>query len=158
MSHIHNAHKFLEYIKTPLTPDMITSLYTSCNISYERCTLYHDFIQSLVSIVFDTYLGDDVTNEENRIKHFQWAWNKNIENFKAENIHFISTTELSQYFLDFFIETFYSVQNKEGFPTLRPNMTKLWSYLFNNNVVKTRSDMDMLVEIYSLFSKSLEKA
>jgi hypothetical protein len=157
MNHIHNANKFLEYIKTPLTPEMITSLYSSCNISYERCLLYHDFIQSLVAIVFDTYLGDDVTDEEFRIKHFEWAWGKNVNNFKSENIHFNSTNELYNYFLDFFIETFYSVQNKDGFPTLRPNLTKLWSYLFNSNVVKTRSDIDMLIEIYTLFSKSLEK-
>jgi hypothetical protein len=112
----------------------------------------------LVSIVFDTYLGDDVTDETNRVKHFKWAWNKNIDNFKLENIHFESTSEMYHYFLNFFIETFYSVSNKDDFPTLRPNMIKLWTYLFNNNVVKTRSDMDMLVEIYGLFSKSLEKS
>jgi hypothetical protein len=157
MGHLENAHKFLDYIKTPLTPDMITSLYSSCNIVQERCLLYHDFIQSLVAIIFDTYLGDDVTDEENRTKHFEWAWNKTINNFKEENIHFKSHHDLYQYFLNFFIETFYSVPNKDDLPELNANMMKLWVFLFNNQLTKTRSDMDMLIEIYELFSKSLEK-
>ena len=155
MGHIDNAHKFLEYINTPLNTEMITSLYTNCNIMYERCFLYHDFIQSLVAVVFDTYLGDDVTNEENRVKHFEWAWNKNIQNFKEENIHFNSFDELYQYFLNFFIETFYSIQGKNNYPDLNINMSKLWSYIFNSNVTKTRSDMDLLIEVYHMLDNAL---
>lgn len=157
MGHIDNAHRFLDYINTPLNPDMINSLYSTCNIIYERCHLYHDYIQSLVAIVFETYLGDEVTDEDNRIKHFEWAWNKNIDNFKQENINFTSYDEFYQYFLNFFIETFYSIPNKDNNPDLRVNTSKLWSYLFNSTINKTRSDMDMLIEIYGLFSKSLEK-
>lgn len=157
MSYTDNAHKFLAYINTPLNPEMITSLYASCNIIHEKCFIYHDFIQSLAAIIFESYLGDDVTSEENRIKHFEWAWDKNIANFVNENIIFRTYDEFFQYFLNFFIETFYSVPNKNGFPELQVNMSKLWSYIFNSAITKTRSDMDMLIEVYSLFEKSLEK-
>lgn len=157
MGHIDNAHKFLEYIKTPLTPEMITSLYTSCNIVHERCFLYRDMIYSLVKVVFTTYLGDDLTNDENRVKHFEWCWKKNIRNFAEENIFINTTDELYEYFLNFFIETFYSVQNKQDDGKMCANMLKLWAHIFDSNRVKTRSDLDMLVEIYGLFDVSLQK-
>jgi hypothetical protein len=38
--------------------------------------------------IFDTYLGDDVTNIEHQVIHFNWAWNRTIDNFIDESLDF----------------------------------------------------------------------
>jgi hypothetical protein len=37
--------------------------------------------------IFDTYLGDDVTNIH-QVIHFNWAWNRTIDNFIDESLDF----------------------------------------------------------------------
>lgn len=142
--------EFLDNIKKEMTKETIEIIYNVENIKYEKCELYKDFIQSLVMIMFDTYLGDDITNENDRINHFNWCWEQNIKNFKKEKIN-IKSNQLYGYFLDFMNQTFYSSSDKN-----EKNMLKMWKYLFDFNANKNKSDIDMMIVIYKMFENSLK--
>jgi hypothetical protein len=147
---------FLAYINNPLSREGLDILYSSNNIKYEKCLLYGDFVVSLLMLAFDTYMGDDVTNQDEQIKHFDWCWNKNIDNFKSEEIYFENSL-LYDYFLQFMLEVFYSINDKKEYEKISSGLLSLWIDIFSFTKTKTNSDVDTLVEIYNIFEKSLKK-
>lgn len=156
MSNNRNNIKFMKYISTPLTDDSITILYTANNIKFDRVTLYLDFILSFLHISFDTYLGDDIMTQEDQINHFNWCWDKNLKNFKIENIHFKDNLELRNYFKEFMVEIYYNLDGKDGNNNVNDNIISLWKHIFNYKGVKSRADVDSFIDIYNIFDKSLK--
>jgi hypothetical protein len=136
--------------------ESIAIIYGSNNVKYEKCELYGDFVQSLLTIIFDTYLGDDVMNPEAQIKHFNWCWNKNIQNFKEEGIVF-KNGKICSYLFEYILNNYYFNPNKEKFDYTDVDLLKLWSDLFNYNKLKTRVELDTFIEAYGLFENSLKK-
>jgi len=100
-------------------------------------------------------MGDEVTSVEHQIKHFNWCWKKNVENFETEGLVFESE-RLHSYFLEFMLEVYYTAPEKDGPNFDHKNILKLWYYIFDYNREKSNSDMDTLIEIYVLFEKSLK--
>lgn len=156
MSGDKNKIKFMNYITSPLSDDSITILYSTNNVKFDRVNLYLDFVMSLFNIVFDTYLGDDITNQEQQINHFEWCWNKNISNFKKEDINFEKNDDLKYYFREFTLEVFYNLGDKDNNPSVHKNILNLWSHIFNYKGIKSRADIDSFIEIYNIFDKSLK--
>ncbi len=157
---MNNANKkieFLSYIRTPLSENSIVVLLSANNIKHERSQLYGDFIQSLLAIVFDTYLGDEITQEVDKVSHFKWCWDKNLKNFKDEGINFSQSKEAYDYFLEFMYEVYYSIPNKETKPHIPSTISILWFKLFSYETIKTRSDVDNFIEVYTILDKSLKK-
>jgi len=153
-----NKNKTLEllnYINTPMSRESIMVLYNANNITHEKCELYSDFIQSVILIVFDTYMGDDITDMTQRKNHFKWCWDKNIENFKKEGIG-VASLKLYNYFLEFMNEVYYSTTNKSENTKINANILKLWSYIFDYDNNKSKSDMDTLIEVYKLLEVSIK--
>lgn len=144
---------FLDYINTQLSKESLLIIYDTNNIKFEKCELYCDFIQSLLMLIFDTYLGDDMMTNENQLKHFDWCWKKNIENFKKEGFSFDNPI-LYNYFKDYVNECFYSIEEKQIKEYIF-FINDLWAKLFDYENKKTSFDIDFLVEIYNLFNKSL---
>ena len=71
---IENADKnieFLSYIGSPLSENSVAVIYSANNISFGRCELFSDYVQSLLCVIFNTYLGDEITEEDDRLKHFE---------------------------------------------------------------------------------------
>ena len=149
--------RFLNYIRTPLSENSIVVLLSANSIKYERSQLYGDFIQSLLAIIFDTYMGDEITNDIDKINHFKWCWDKNLSNFKDEGINFSDTKESYEYFLEFMYEVYYSIPNKETKPHIPSTISILWFKLFSYDTIKTRSDIDNFIEVYKILDKSLKK-
>ena len=145
---------FLNYINKPLDKENISNLYLTNNVIYERSIIYQDFVLSLIDLVCETYMGDDITNDDEKLNHFDWCWNKTINNFKEEGIDFSGDNNLYEYFLNFMLETFYLSKKKSN--ALHFNLLKLWSYLFGFTVSKTRSDVDSFIEVYQLFDNSIK--
>lgn len=158
MNNINKKIDFLSYIKTPLSENSVAVLYSANNIRYERCQLYSDYIQSLLSLIFDTYMGDDISSESDKVEHFKWCWKKNIENFKEEGIEFRDTDVSYNYFIEFMFEIFYSVGSKEDKPHITETIKALWLALFSYGRLKSRSDVDNFIEIYLILEKSLKMA
>src|ERR1035437_5280284 len=155
MDNQHKRHNFLDYINTPMSKESINVLYSANDIKFEKCELYSDFVQSLLRLAFDTYLGDDVTSVEQQIIHFKWCWDKNLTNFRNEGLLF-DNTKLYEYFLEFMLEVYYTSIEKNQFENPDKMLLKLWFNIFDYGRVKTHSDIDTLVEIYKIFEKSLK--
>jgi hypothetical protein len=149
-----NKNGFLGYINNPMSKEDIMLFYKENNIKYEKCELYSDFALSLIMTIFDTYMGDDVTVLDDQFKHFEWAWNKTILNFVEEGLDFESTL-LYEYFLEFMLEVYYSITNKNELH-IDKKICKLWIDIFDYHKIKTNSDIDALTEIYTIFEKSLK--
>tara|TARA_Y100000589_G_C27199053_1_gene648559 strand:+ start:15311 stop:15778 length:468 start_codon:yes stop_codon:yes gene_type:complete len=148
-----NTGEFIKYISTPLTYEEMVLLYKANNINYNKCTLFFDYIITLNCKVYDTFLGDDVINSEKDIlSHFLWCFKDVIKDFKEEGIKFEYDEELSDYFYNFYIEVFYNSNNKKD---SIEKLNKLAQFSFDYHRIKTRSDMDVLIELYRLFEKSL---
>lgn len=147
---------FLAYINSPMSRETIEFIYKSKNVKFEKCELYGDFVQSLLILVFNTYMGDENTNLDNQFKHFEWCWNKNIRNFEEEGI-FFNNPKLYNYFLEFVFEVFYSNPDKEDNEQGEKGILKIWNDIFNYSNMKTNSDIDTLIDIYQIFDQSLRK-
>lgn len=148
----------LNYNNTPLSQNSLAILYSANNIEYDLVELFNDFTQSLLLIVFNTYLGDEVSSNKDKINHFNWSWNKNISNFKEEGINFESFDELHDYFLDFIFNFFYMVDKTEDLEEITLTIRVIWVSIFSYNKTKTTSEVDNFFKIYSLLEKSLKKA
>lgn len=147
---------FLAYINNPMSRESIEFLYETNNVKFEKCDLYGDFVQTLLMLIFNTYMGDEHTNLENQVKHFEWCWDKNIKNFEEEGI-FLNNSKLYNYFLEFMFEVFYSNPDKENYEENEKGILRIWNDLFNYSSIKTNSDIDTLIEIYIIFDQSLKK-
>jgi hypothetical protein len=99
-------------------------------------------------------MGDDVTSLEDQFKHFEWAWQKTIQNFVEEGLDF-ETNILYEYFLEFMLEVYYQITNKNELGVDK-KICKLWIDIFDYDKIKTNSDIDALTEIYTIFEKSLK--
>lgn len=147
-----NINNFLAYMNIPLTEEEINLVYRANNVNYERCILYSDFLESLFSLVYDTYLGEEYINGDQELKHFNWCLNKVVENFKKENIHFKLKKEFKDMSFAYVKDIFYDEMEK----TINGDkMIKFWKHVFKYDGLKTKSDMDAFIEMYKILDYSL---
>ena len=100
-----------------------------------------------------TYLGSDVIKNEESKNHFNWCWNKVINDLEKENIKFSKEGPHFDYFWNFFLESFYTNDN-----TLVINkVDKFFSTLFVINDPKTKSELDIYTELYKTLDNNLIK-
>ena len=149
-----NSAEFIQYITKPLTMEEMTLLYKANNINYDKCNLYYDFILTLNRKINNTFLGDDVINSEKDIhSHFMWCFDNTIKNFSKEGIILKETNLLEEYFFNFYVELFYNTTHKKE---VLEKLDKFPNMSFKYYRLKTRSDMDVLLELYRIFEKSLD--
>jgi len=124
------------------------------NISREKIILFHDFLISLNDLMDKTYLGVDFMDlEEDQKGHFNWCWDKTIEAFSKERIHFKNRGVCYDYMWLFFLDAFYITK-------LNGSEVKIKGYfevLFDFKYIKTRSELDIFTEVYRMFEQNLKK-
>jgi hypothetical protein len=141
----------MNYITNPLTSDQMNLLYKANDIKFDRCNLYYDFIKSLNKVIVDTYLGSEYISTEREVKeHYLWCFNKVVSNFKEEQILFDDVEKLKEYFFYFYDELFYKDSDK-----LLNKLDNLAEFSFDFHRIKSRSDIDIMIELYKLFEKSI---
>ena len=149
---------FFNWMIKPIPNDEVIIWFNMHNMTYEKIELYGDISKSLTTIVMDTYLGENVSetkitlSEEDKRSHFDWCWKKMIENFRKENIIIKSTGEHKEYFESFFMDTFYN-QSKES---IKHSIDKFLIEIFDTEVTFSKSDLDLLTELYKLMEKNME--
>ena len=151
---MENKESYLEFITSENYKHQIDIWFKAYNISREKTELFYDFLISLYNLVDDTFLGTDVVYlEETQKEHFTWCWDKIVDNFSKEKIYFKERGNYYEYFWNFFLEAFYFNKLDEK-PII---IEKYLETLFNFKYRKTRSELDMLSEIYKLFEQNLKK-
>lgn len=150
----YKALELLNYVNTPMSRENIALKYNANDIKFEKCELFNDFIQSLIMLTFDTYLGDEITNKEQQKNHFKWCWDKTVNGFKSEGIT-IGDNKSYEYFLNFMFDVYYGLSEKSESSTIHTNILRLWNYILDYNNVKPSADVDSLIDVYKLFDQSL---
>jgi hypothetical protein len=135
--------------------EKMNNIFKDKNIDTEVAILYRDIIITVMDTIFTTYLGDDITDAPNQKKHFTWAWENTKNKFAKEGYTISEDEELVGYFYDFISDVYYD--NSDKGLAIEYNLKKLWYYLFNPVKEKSQSDIDVFVEIYDMFSKSIFK-
>jgi len=152
---------FINWISKPVPDEELKIWFSVNNIIYERSELYRDFCVSLVILINETYFGDkdgkfeseiQMTDEDN-LNHFDWCWNKTIENFKKENIKFLQEGNHKIYFKSFLGDVFYNQKDQ----TVKKSVSKFLDDLFSRDKGFSKSDLDLLTEIYKLMDSNIEK-
>lgn len=152
---------FFNYISKPLKPEDVELWLSANNIIIEKVELFSDFCNTLDILINATYLGDGDNKTETKIKltdieneqHFKWCWNTTIEIFKKEKIIFSTEGEHYDYFYSFFDEVFYSENELD----LKKSTRSFYKDLFDLDKPFTKSDLDMLTNIYKLLEGNIEK-
>tara|TARA_R110002050_G_scaffold34397_1_gene86772 strand:+ start:13136 stop:13561 length:426 start_codon:yes stop_codon:yes gene_type:complete len=131
----------------------VKMIYSANNIKYELCELFSDFSQSLLSIVFQTYLGDDVMNDDDKYAHFKWCWEKNIENFKSEGIIFEHNDNAFEHYYLYLYSSYWDFEKTEE---LNNELKLDWLNILNYDKNKIGGDIELLIESYLMLEKSLK--
>jgi hypothetical protein len=124
------------------------------NISREKTELFHDFVISLYDLVNKTYMGEDVMIETlDQKNHFNWCWDKVIQNFEKEKIYFKSRGNYYEYFWNLYLDAYYLTKLDSQPDRIREYFLKLFDFSF----MKTRSELDVVTELYKLLEQNLKK-
>jgi hypothetical protein len=150
---------FFKYISKPIPSDDVDVWFKINNIIPEKMELFSDFSYSLNMLIVETYLGENNTSEtkivlsnEDVEKHFQWCFNKVIDNFSKEGIIIKKKGEHYDYFKTFFYDVFYNQKEEK----VRKSIGEFFNELFDIKKPFTKSDLDMIGVIYKLLDKNLE--
>ena len=149
---------FFNWMAKPLPKDEIIIWFNIHNMTYEKIELYGDIFKSLNQIIVDTYLGDDISvtkiilSDEDKTSHFEWCWKKMINDFRRENISIKYDGEHKEYFKSFYMETFYN--QKEN--SVKESIPKFLKDIFDVHYIYSKSDLDLLTELYKLIEKNSE--
>lgn len=153
-------NNFLKWITTPVSKEEVDIWYSVNNIIPEKLELFSDFCFSLFNTINETYLGDEslsatkiILTEKEKLDHFNWCWNKVIESFKKEKLFFNFDGEHYDYFSSFYRDAYYLQKEKK----IKDSIEIFLNELFDNRGSLTKSDLDMLTEIYKLLDKNLNK-
>lgn len=149
---------FFNWMAKPLPKDEIIIWFNIHNMTYEKIELYGDLFKSLNQIIIDTYLGDDISvtkiflSDEDKTSHFEWCWKKMINDFRRENILIKYDGEHKEYFKSFYMDTFYN--QKED--SVKQSIPKFLREIFDVDYMYSKSDLDLLTELYKLIEKNSE--
>jgi hypothetical protein len=143
---------YLEFIASENFRNQAEVWYKAYNIIHEKTELFYDFVISLYDVIDETYLGPDVViTEAQQKQHFEWCWKKVLHTFEKESIYFRESGQHHDYMWNFFNEAYYmndTTQNR-----IREYFTKLFKFDYR----KTRSELDMLTEIYKILESNIKK-
>jgi len=124
------------------------------NINYEKIFLFHDFLISFNNLIEQTFLGIDVIyTYQDMNNHFSWCFDKTITSFEHENIFFNKRGKLYNYFWSFYYEAFYMtlIEGEEV------KVNQWFKTLFDMKIKKTKPELKILTDVYSLFEDNLIK-
>jgi len=152
---------FINWISKPVPEEELKIWFSVNNIVYERSELYKDFCVALMTLINDTYFGDkdgkfetevEMSDEDN-MKHFDWCWNKTIDNFEKENITFLKEGSHKVYFKSFIADVYYNQTNQ----TVKKSVTHFLNDIFSREIGFSKSDLDLFTEIYKLMDSNVVK-
>ena len=149
---------FFNWMSKPVPKDEVIVWFNVHNMSYEKIELYGDIFKSIYYTIENTFLGSEdietkifLTDEENS-EHFEWCWNKVVLSFRKENIKLKSEGQLKDYLKSFFTDTFYNSTEKN----IKLAILNFLNDVFCLDTPFTKSDLDLLTEVYNLLEKNIE--
>jgi hypothetical protein len=153
-----SMENFFNWMSKPIPKEEVIIWFNVHNMNYEKIELCGDIFRSLNHIILDTYMGEDKgetkisLTQDDKESHFKWCWKKTIDTFSKENIRIKHSGEHKDYFEDFFMETFYNQSEKN----VKDAIPSFILDVFNIEKPFSKSDLDILTELYKLIEKNIE--
>jgi hypothetical protein len=149
-----HKESYLEFVSSESYKHQLDIWYKTYNISFEKTQLFFDLVDSLYELIETTFLGVDVIyNESDQKNHFTWCWDKTLEDYSKEKIYFKERGNCYEYFWNFYLEDYYFSKLEDKTVKIKEYFYKLFSFTHK----KTRSELDMLTEIYKMLEQNLKK-
>jgi hypothetical protein len=149
-----NPKNFIEYVGKFLPKEKTKEFLNQQNIKVEHTDLFIDFTITLLTYTYETYLGDDtIISDDDRYNHFNWVWNKTINQYKKEKIKFKYEGYHKDYFWYFLHENFYVASEKDK---IIIGMKEFFRSVLDITKDKTMSDIDNLKVIYEVLKENIE--
>ena len=155
---MNSMENFFNWMSKPIPKDEVIIWFNVHNMNYERIELYGDIFKSLNHIILDTYMGDETSetkislSQEDKDLHFEWCWNRMVDDFRKENIIIKHGGEHKEYFKSFFSDTFYNQPEKN----VKESIPNFLFEVFDVEKPFSKSDLDILTELYKLMEKNIE--
>ena len=153
-----SMENFFNWVSKPVPKEEVVVWFNINNMNYEKVELYGDFFKSLNFKIIATYFEEDHREtkinltEENKKEHFDWCWTKTVEDFQKEKIIINNSGDHRDYIEKFFFDTFYN-QNQKNIKEAIPSFL---SEVFDLNKPFSKSDLEIMTEIYKLMDKNLK--
>lgn len=157
-----NMKDFLNYVRNPLEEAEVNNIYRMNNIKKEILEVSYDYVYSLIDNIHSTYLGEEFMKSEEDIKnHFSWCIKKVNDDFLKEGIDYTQNSDIEDYFYNFFSVSFYKRIEVENMNTGevdevvdKDSLVNHWVLVLEyDNKRKTQSDIDLMLDVYSMFEK-----
>jgi hypothetical protein len=152
---------FFNWMAKPVPTDEVIIWFNVHNMIYERMELYGDIFKSLNHTIVDTYMGEPQGNssetkislsQEDKDLHFEWCWKHVVENFNKENIRIKLDGDHKNYFKSFYMDTFYNQSER----SIKESIPVFLQEIFDVSTPFSKSDLDMITEMYKLMEKNIE--
>jgi hypothetical protein len=135
-----------------LTKNEMDNLYKRKGIDSSKVEVFKAFTLDLINTIYNTFLGNDtINNEGDIVRHFHWCYTKVATNYHAKWYKFEENTHLEDYFLEYFKENIYAVEES------REIDIDHFGFLFEYNVPKERFEVNSFIELYDLFAETPKK-
>ena len=158
---MNSMENFFNWMAKPVPTDEVIIWFNVHNMIYERMELYGDIFKSLNHTIVDTYMGEPQGNssetkislsQEDKDLHFEWCWKHVVENFNKENIKIKLNGDHKNYFKSFYMDTFYNQSEK----SIKESIPVFLQEIFDVSTPFSKSDLDMITEMYKLMEKNIE--
>ena len=125
----------------------------------DRVEVYKDFTFNLLYTMQKYYVDRESLSEDEDIRnHFLWCFNRVNEEFKKEELDFSGNEELKQYFFIYYYHQFYLIDEERfGHDGSLEYFKEFWNEIFDIKNQKNKNILNVLIELYAIFDKSVNK-
>jgi len=122
----------------------------------DRVEIYKDFTLKLLYYIYKYYIDRESLSEDQDIfNHFKWCFNKVCNEFLEEGLDFTKNKELKEYFYTYYYHQFYRVDSDQN--TSFIHFETLWKNIFEIDKQKNKNFINILIEIYMIYDKSINQ-
>jgi hypothetical protein len=124
-----------------------------------RVEIYRDFSLNLLYYIYNYYLDKEtLSKDEDIYNHYSWCFNKVCDEFLLEEIDFRKNSDLKKYFYDYYYHQFYKIsKDNMNQNTSIEYYERFWKGIFEIDKQKNKNVLNLLVEIYNVFDKSINQ-
>jgi hypothetical protein len=122
-----------------------------------RVEIYRDFALNLLYYIYNYYLDKEtLSKDEDIYNHYTWCFYKVCDEFLLEGLDFRKNNDLRKYFYDYYYHQFYKIdKNNMNQNTSIEYYERFWKGIFEIDKQKNKNVLNLLVEIYNVFDKSI---
>lgn len=122
----------------------------------DRVEIYKDFALNLLYYINYYYIDyESINTDEDIDNHYNWCYNKVCDEFLEEGLNFKENKEVRKYFNAYYYHHFYKAGEKQDVSL--KYYENFWKTIFEIDKQKNRNIINVLIEIYNMFDKSINQ-